>query len=160
VLAARPAFDVEALPLGPGRITAALRYAVAVLDLPLDHRIAFYQVFDRLAMNGAGALYVAANAYLAEQRILKHLQLQSINKPRQAPPPPAPEARTRENYTPPRPRGSGPTESDVAGFGLAVFEVASSRVPAPSAPVREARETRDPRPQRVVYDSREAEQFA
>lgn len=159
VLAGRPAFDVDALPLGPGRITAALRYAVAALDLPLDHRILFYQTFDRFAMNGVGALYVAANAYLAEQRILRHLQLQTINKPRQPAPAPAPaaETRPRDAHAPPRPRPGMPSESDVAGFGLAVFEVASSRKATAAAPAREQRETRAPR---VVYDSREAEQFA
>jgi hypothetical protein len=155
VLAARSAFDAEALPLGPGRVTAALRYAVAALDLPLDHRILFYQTFDRIAMSGLGALYAAANAWLAEQGILRHLQLQTMNKPRQ---PAAPAAETRpaptgrETYTPPRPtRGADPTEADVGGFGLAMFEVASNSrrstsAPAPAAPVRE------PRPQRMSSD--------
>lgn len=151
VLAARPAFDAETLPLGPGRITSALRYAVAALDLPLEHRILFYQTFDRFAMNGLGALYVAANAYLAEQRILKHLQLQTLNKNRQ----PAP-AETRPppregSYVPQRTRAAAPTDDEVGGFGLAMFEVASSTPRAPSTSPR--REARDPPHQRMVTSS-------
>jgi hypothetical protein len=158
VLAARPAFDVESLPLGPGKVTAALRYAVAVLDLPLDHRILFYQTFDRLTMSGLGALYASANTYLAEQRILKYLQLQTVGKSR-----PAAEARpaapvARESSAPPRPRGGDAPEVDVGGFGLAVFEVASAKA-RPHAPSSPAAAPREQRPQRVSDDTREGGQF-
>ena len=154
VLAGRPAFDVESLPLGPGRISAALRYAVAGLDLPLDHRVLFYQTFERFTMSGVGALYVAANTYLAEQRILRYLQLPTMNKGRG--PGGAAESRPPPTSTPPsRPRTPG-SDVDVAGFGLAAFEVASTaRRPAEAAaPVREAR------PARPAGDGREDETFA
>jgi len=155
VLGARPAFDSESLPLGPGRITAALRYAVAALDLPLDHRVMFYQTFDRFAMSGVGALYTAANTYLAEQGILKYLQLQTLQRSRTAPPPPT-EARTAPPAAPPRPRGGDRVEVDVGGFGLAAFEVASSAParPAAAAPTREIS-----RPQRPGTDTPEGLQF-
>jgi hypothetical protein len=160
VLAARPAFDVESLPLGPGRITAALRYAVAVLDLPLDHRILFYQTFDRFTMSGLGALYTTANTYLAEQRILKYLQLQTISKART----PAAEARpaapaARESSAPPRPRGGDAVDVDVGGFGLAAFEVASAKARRQEA-ASPAAAPRDQRPQRVPDNTREGGQFA
>ena len=155
VLGARPAFDSESLPLGPGRITAALRYAVAALDLPLDHRVMFYQTFDRFAMSGVGALYTAANTYLAEQGILKYLQLQTLQRSRTAPPPPA-EARAAP-AAPPRPRGGDRVEVDVGGFGLAAFEVASS---APARPAAAAAPARDvARPQRPGTDTPEGLQF-
>jgi hypothetical protein len=163
VLAGRPAFDVDSLPLGPGRITAALRYAVAALDLPQDHRILFYQTFDRLTMSGLGALYTAANGYLAEQRILQFLQLPTVSKNRQSGPaggdPHAPAPGARESFAPPRPRGAAADEVDVGGFGLAMFEVASSRkqaspTPTSAAPLREQRQ------QRSSGDSRDGEQFA
>ena len=159
VLAARPAFDVESLPLGPGRISSALRYAVAVLDLPLDHRILFYQTFDRLTMSGLGALYAGVNTYLAEQRILKYLQLQTVGKSR-----PAAEARptappaARESFAPPRPRGGDAAEVDVGGFGLAVFEVASTKA-RPHTPTSPAPVQREQRPQRVSDNTREGGQF-
>jgi hypothetical protein len=151
VLGARPAFDAQSLPLGPARITAALRYAVAGFDLPLDHRIAFYQIFERFTMSGVGALYVAANAYLAEQGILKYLQLQTSNKPRAA----AVEARApAPREAPPRPRRGA--DIDVAGFGLAAFEVAAS------AAVRHPESTPTPRDARVARPTAsgsEPEQF-
>jgi hypothetical protein len=158
VLAAHPAFDVESLPLGPGRITAALRYAVAVLDLPLDHRILFYQTFDRLTMSGLGALYTSVNTYLAEQRILKYLQLQTVGKSRSAAEarPAAPAARA--SFTPPRPRGGDAAEVDVGGFGLAVFEVASTKA-RPHAPISPADALREQRPQRVRPTIRARGQF-
>jgi Protein of unknown function (DUF1631) len=158
VLAARPAFDLESLPFGPGRICAALRYAVAVLDLPLDHRVMFYQTFDRCAMSGVGALYTAANTYFAEQRVLKYLQLQTLQKNRAPAPPPADAkapAAPRET-APPRPRGGDPTDVDVGGFGLAAFEMASTaraKATAPSAPARETR------PQQTVADTPDAQRF-
>jgi len=163
VLAGRAAFDVEALPLGPGRIVAALRYAVAGLDLPLDHRVLFYQTFDRFSMSGAGALYVAANTYLAEQRILRHLQLPTMEKNRSAPNPA--EARStattaRDNYTAPR-RPAAKQEVDVGGFGLAMFEVASSSPARPSAPQHgSVAPPREVRAQRVLNDSPESERFS
>jgi hypothetical protein len=159
VLAARPAFDVESLPLGPGRITAALRYAVAVLDLPLEHRILFYQTFDRLTMSGLGAVYTAANTYLAEQRILKYLQLQTIGKSRPAAQARAAAPAARESFTPPRPRGGQAAEVDVGGFGLAVFEVASTKA-RPAAPASPASAPREVRPQRTPDTTREGGQFA
>ena len=160
VLAARPAFDVESLPLGPGRIAAALRYAVAALDLPLDHRILFFQTFDRIAMSGVGALYTSANTYLAEQRILKYLQLPTVNKNRTSSPSGGETAAAtpgpRDTFTAPRSRAGAGTEVDVGGFGLAAFEVVGARRPAPaslSAPAREQK------PQRMPNDTREGEQF-
>lgn len=155
VLAGRPAFDVESLPLGPGRIAAALRYAVAGLDLPLEHRVLFYQTFERFTMSGVGALYVAANAYLAEQRILRYLQLPTMGKARA----PGGDAESRPGAgaapSAPRPR-PGSKDVDVAGFGLAAFEVASTaRRPGETAtPVREVR------PVRPAGDGREDEVFA
>jgi len=161
VLAARPSFDVESLPLGPGRITAALRYAVAALDLPLDHRILFFQTFDRMAMSGIGALYASTNTYLADQRILKYLQLPTTKSRASGAGGgdvhPAPSA-ARESFGAPRPRpGGGAADIDVGGFGLAAFEVAGARRQAPASPSAPVREQR---PQRMPNDTREGEQFA
>jgi hypothetical protein len=155
VLAGRAPFDVESLPLGPGRVTAALRYAVAGLDLPQDHRILFYQTFERLTMSGLGALYVGANTYFAEQRILRHLQLQTMTKPRATDARVGAPVREPASAPPPRPRPG--SDVDVAGFGLAAFEVASS------GPAR--RETAAPTPRetrllRAPSDGRDGAQFA
>ncbi|WP_257385183.1 DUF1631 domain-containing protein, partial [Tahibacter caeni] len=74
VLAGAPALDAESLPLGPQRICAALRYSVAGLGIPIEHRLLLYRQFDRLGMAEAGVLFGAVNDYLVEKRILRHLQ--------------------------------------------------------------------------------------
>lgn len=74
VLAGAPALDAESLPLGPQRLGAALRYATACLSLTIEHRLLLYRQFDRLGMAEAGVLFGAVNDYLAEKRILRHLQ--------------------------------------------------------------------------------------
>ncbi len=85
VLAGAPALDAESLPLGPQRLGAALRHATACLSLTIEHRLLLYRQFDRLGMAEAGALFGAVNDYLAEKRILRHLQ----TMPRYAAPTPA-----------------------------------------------------------------------
>jgi hypothetical protein len=84
VLVARPAFAAESMPLGPAHIGEALHYAAAALDIPVDHRVLLYEVFDRLAMSGVGALYSAANMHFIEQGIFRHLQVQTSLRGRAA----------------------------------------------------------------------------
>ena len=74
VLAGSPALDAEALPVGPQRLTDAMRYACADLSLPLEHRRILYRLFDRLFMADLGVLYGSINDYLIEKHILRFLQ--------------------------------------------------------------------------------------
>jgi len=166
VLVARPAFPAESMPLGPAHIGEALHYAAAALDIPVDHRVLLYEVFDRLAMSGVGALYSAANMHFIEKGIFRHLQVQTSLRGRAAgarpgadpnarPAVPAPAA---SEAPPPRP---GPKKTstmgeDTAAFGLAAFEVVST-------PVRASRPTTAPREAppvlRTAAELRDAEQF-
>jgi hypothetical protein len=162
VLVARPAFHADAVPLGPAHVGEALRYAAAALDVPIDHRVLLYEVFDRLAMSGVGALYAAANMHFVEQGIFPHLQVQTAARGREtggragidsrvAPP----AAAASEPPAPARPKKTSTMGEDTAAFGLAAFEVVSTqvRVSRPSAPLRDAPVLRS------AAELRDAEQF-
>ncbi|HSE11538.1 MAG TPA: DUF1631 family protein, partial [Rudaea sp.] len=161
VLIARPAFAAETMPLGPTHVGEALRYAAAALGIPVDHRVLLYEVFDRLAMSGVGALYAAANMHFIEQGIFRHLQVQTA-RGRSANARPGTEARpaTPAATEPVAPARPGPKKTstmgeDTAAFGLAAFEVMAT-------PVRVNRPTvapREPLPLRSAAELRDAEQF-
>jgi len=76
VLAGSPAWDTEALPLGPAQLARALRHATQCLDLGIEYRVLAYRMFDRVVMLPIGEFYELVNDYLAKQRILAHLQSQ------------------------------------------------------------------------------------
>jgi len=77
VLAGSPAWESEALPLGPAALARALRHATHCLDLGVEYRVLTYRMFDRVAMLPIADFYDLVNAYLAKQRILAHLQTPS-----------------------------------------------------------------------------------
>jgi len=162
VLVARPAFHADTVPLGPAHVGEALRYAAAALDVPIDHRVLLYEVFDRLAMSGVGALYAAANIHFVEQGIFPHLQVQTAARGRDAGARPGIDSRAAiaaaaasEQSAPARPKKTSTMGEDTAAFGLAAFEVVSTpaRVSRPSAPLRDAPVLRS------AAELRDAEQF-
>ena len=73
VVAGRPAFDAETLPVGPHALCRSLREAVSCMELNLENRLALYRQFDRLVMQRSGSFYEALNTYLAKQNVLPHL---------------------------------------------------------------------------------------
>ena len=75
VLAGRPAFEAESMPLAPLALTSAMRYALADFDLGINERIVVFQAFDRAVMTSIGTFYDLVNLYLSEQRVLPNLQL-------------------------------------------------------------------------------------
>ena len=166
VLVARPAFHADAVPLGPAHVGEALRYAAAALDVPIDHRVLLYEVFDRLAMSGVGALYSAANMHFIENGIFRHLQVQTAARGRDAGArpgidsrPATPAATASEPSAParPGPRKTSTMGEDTAAFGLAAFEVVSTPVRAASRPSTPLRDL--PSLQRSASELRDAEQF-
>lgn len=74
VIAGKPAFEAELMPLGPLALTAAMRYSLHEFDLGLNERILVFQAFDRAVMTPIGAFYDTINHYLVEQRVLPNLQ--------------------------------------------------------------------------------------
>ena len=171
VLVERPAFHTESVPLGPAHIGQALHYAAAALDIPVDHRVLLYEVFDRLAMSGVGALYSAANMHFIEQGIFRHLQVQTAMRGRAAgarpgadprPADPRPSDAAPAAGEPPAPPRPGPKKTstmgeDTAAFGLAAFEVVSTPVRASAPRTSAPREA--PPVLRSAAELRDAEQF-
>ena len=74
VLAGRPAFDVEMLPVGPQALCRSIRYAIQPLDLDVESRLLLFRAFDRNVMALYGRLVEAVNAELAHGGVLPTLQ--------------------------------------------------------------------------------------
>ena len=73
VIAGRPAFDCESLPVGPHGLCRVLRAAAHCFDVGSEHRQLMYRQFDRMVLQFAGPLFDALNDYLIKQGILPHL---------------------------------------------------------------------------------------
>ena len=67
VLAGRPAFDAETLPIGPQGLCRSIRHAVERLGLDVDVRLMFYRSFERQVMPHYGALVDVINTDLAHR---------------------------------------------------------------------------------------------
>lgn len=74
VLAGRPAFDVETLPVGPQAMCRSIRLAIQPLDLDVEARLLMFRAFDRNVMALYARLVEAVNAALAEGGVLPTLQ--------------------------------------------------------------------------------------
>lgn len=74
VLAGRPAFDAEALPIGPQALCRSVRYAVERLDFHPELRLSFFRAFDHQVMPVYGALLERLNAGLGLRGVLPTLQ--------------------------------------------------------------------------------------
>ena len=81
VIAGKPAFESERLPIGPQLLCRCLRKAVHSLDLNVEYRLLFFRQFDRQVMHLIGSLYEAVNSYLAREKVLPHLSAVP-NRPR------------------------------------------------------------------------------
>ncbi|MET0548779.1 MAG: DUF1631 domain-containing protein [Xanthomonas sp.] len=73
VLAARPAFEIEQLPVGPHALCRLLRDAGQALDLALDTQLALYRTFERQALSRYGEMVDRANVLLTHAGVLPGL---------------------------------------------------------------------------------------
>ena len=73
VVAGRPAFDAERLPIGPRRLCEMLRESIGVLALDSSQRGQAFSQFDRSVMQFFSELLDTLNNYLIQQKILPHL---------------------------------------------------------------------------------------
>jgi hypothetical protein len=74
VLAGRPAFDAETLPVGPQALCRSIRRAVEHIDLNMDVRLLMYRAFERSVMRDYKALVEQLNSDLARNGVLPNLQ--------------------------------------------------------------------------------------
>ena len=77
VVAGTPAWPNEILPLGPAQFADAFRHALSDVSLGVAQRVLAYRQFDRVAMLPIGPFYDRVNAWLAVQRVLPNLSIQS-----------------------------------------------------------------------------------
>lgn len=73
VLAARPAFEIEQLPLGPHALCRVLRDAGETLGLDLDGQLLLYRVFERHMRERLAEMLEHANVLLADEGVLPGL---------------------------------------------------------------------------------------
>jgi hypothetical protein len=74
VLAGKPAFDSESLPIGPQALCRMLRDASDCLGLSEEHRLMFFKIFEKQVMPMYGNLIESVNNYLAKNNVLPNLQ--------------------------------------------------------------------------------------
>ena len=73
VLAGKPAFDAETLPVGPHALCRMLRSAAECLELSAEHRALLYRTFERHLSPLYGAFIESINTYLARNGVLPNL---------------------------------------------------------------------------------------
>ncbi|MEO8159888.1 MAG: DUF1631 family protein [Arenimonas sp.] len=74
VLAGRPAFDAESLPIGPQALCRSIRRAVERINLDVNIRLMLYRCFERKVMRDYGSLLALVNTDLARNGVLPNLQ--------------------------------------------------------------------------------------
>ncbi|MGQ0800342.1 MAG: DUF1631 family protein [Pseudomarimonas sp.] len=73
VLASRPAFDAEHLPIGPKALCRILRSVVHPLKLENEHRVLLFRQFEKHMSVFASSFYDSINAYLVAEGVLPHM---------------------------------------------------------------------------------------
>ena len=102
VLAGKPAFDAEALPVGPQTLCKVLRIAAANLEISSEHRVLLYRLFERQMLLEYGRLLEVLNNHLIKNGVLPGLQYMPFRSPS------APQARAGA-----KPADGKPGEGDV-----------------------------------------------
>ncbi|WP_374601228.1 DUF1631 domain-containing protein [Arenimonas sp.] len=73
VLAGKPAFDAENLPVGPNALCRMLRQAAECLELNAEHRALLYRTFERHLSPLYGSFIESINTYLSRNGVLPNL---------------------------------------------------------------------------------------
>ncbi|GAB2662305.1 DUF1631 domain-containing protein [Arenimonas aestuarii] len=103
VLAGKPAFDAETLPVGPHALCRMLRLAAECLELSTEHRALLYRTFERHLSPLYGAFIESINTYLARNGVLPNLHYVPVR------------ARPTATVTGPAKATGGPGEESAAG---------------------------------------------
>lgn len=81
VLAGRPAFDAEQLPLGPKHLCLCLQEAIECLNLDALNTKQVYYLFERYAFTNFSDLLGSCNAYLIKSGVLPNLSYVPFRNP-------------------------------------------------------------------------------
>ena len=74
VLAGRPGFDPETLPVGPKALCRAIRIAAEGMNLSESQRVLLFRAFDQHVMRAVGGLVDDVNNYLIASGVLPNMQ--------------------------------------------------------------------------------------
>ncbi len=135
VIAGKPAFEPEALPIGPYRLCELFSEAGRSLELDERLRILLLRCFERAGMADYPAFVEAINALLIREEVLPRLTFVPMRiraGDRRAPPADAPRRRTDDGTS----RSPSGTPSATAG----------SAAGSPAAPLAASPERRNPSP--------------
>ena len=134
VLAGRPAFDAEALPVGPQMLCRQLRAAAATLEISTEHRVLLYRLFERQMLSEYGRLLEVLNNHLIKNGVLPGLQYMPFRSP--APPPrPAPDVEAGRT-TGQRPAAGRDDPAPRTTGQMPAYGRTTAQVPAYGAPTR------------------------
>ena len=73
VMAGRPGFDPETLPVGPKALCRAIRLATEGAGLTEHQRVILFRAFDQYVMQSVGALVDAMNQFLIDNGVLPNM---------------------------------------------------------------------------------------
>lgn len=85
VLAGKPAFDAENLPIGPQALCRMIRQSCDCLELSGEHRLLLFRTFERHLMPLYGTFIESINTYLSRNGVLPNLHYVPV-RPRAASP--------------------------------------------------------------------------
>jgi hypothetical protein len=88
VVAGKPAFDAENLPIGPQALCRMIRQSCDCLELSGEHRLLLFRTFERHLMPLYGTFIESINTYLARNGVLPNLHYVPVRPRAMAPPPP------------------------------------------------------------------------
>ena len=139
VIAGRPAFDAETLPVGPHALCRILRDVAGCFNIGEQDRVLFYRQFERVALPQTHLLLEALNNYLIQQKVLPTLtfvpvrahkmamdevdhQQHTSTEPRQQTPTKAQAAPATPAPPPPSPAQGTPPTAAAGGSDTEMFE--------------------------------------
>src|SRR5688500_8377057 len=132
VLAGRPAFDSENLPIGPQALCRIMRQASDCLELGGEHRQLLFRTFERHLMPLYSSFIESVNTYLARNGVLPNLHYVPVRVRPGSPEPVVDRNKPRSFEGDTRARQRGGTDA-ASGLGLGLGSVDSPRRVAPSA---------------------------
>lgn len=74
VLAGKPGFDAESLPIGPQSLCRMLRDASQCLEVAGEHRVLLYRVFEKAMLERYGHMLALLTEVLVDEGVLPHMQ--------------------------------------------------------------------------------------
>jgi hypothetical protein len=117
VVAGKPAFDAENLPIGPQALCRMIRQSCDCLELSGEHRLLLFRTFERHLMPLYGTFIESINTYLSRNGVLPNLHYVPVRPRATSPAAAAPEKRPRPEADATARGAPGATAAPGAGAG-------------------------------------------